>query len=294
MIVVIMGGISAEREVSLQSGQAIFNALQQHYPQVQVLDWTGDNLDELLALKPTKVFIALHGGDGEDGRLQQLLEEHAIAYTGSDAHCSQNALDKAKTQAILHKHHLPIAPSIIATKTNIPPIHFSEPFAVKPTTEGSSIGISKATKTTLNDALQLALQYSDEALIEQWIDAREITVPIITINGKHTPLPPVEITTSNEFYDYEAKYLTDATAYLCPAPISEDLTKKLQNLALEVFNVMKCKTWARVDFLVEHHTENIYILEINTVPGMTSHSLVPFSAREFGISFEQLVLNILK
>lgn len=294
MVVVITGGNSKEREVSLKSAQAVFESLQKQGIESVLFDWRGDNFSKILTLNPERVFIAVHGKGGEDGVLQQLLEEHNIAYSGSGVQASHIAMDKAQTQTLLAQHHLPVAAHYILRRDHpLPTPNFPPPYAVKPTTEGSSIGISKADATTLDEAIATAFCHSDEVLIEQWIAGRELTVAVLEIEGKPQALSVVEIQVDAPFYDYHAKYESNTTHYTAPADISTELTQTLQQLALQAFTTIGCKGWARVDFLLDATTHQPYILEINTVPGMTSHSLVPMSAKASGIDFDALVLAIL-
>lgn len=290
MIAVLMGGNSAEREVSLNSGEAVFQALKNQKIDCFKFDWSGNNLDELWSHSFDKAFIVLHGRGGEDGYIQKQLEDRNIAYTGSDSMASEHCMDKAKTKAIWSEHNLPLSPSVVA-KINqpIPNIDFSMPWAVKPILEGSSIGISKVEKPTeLTQALNLAWEYDNEALIEKWITGDEYTVAIL----KGKALPVIRIQATHDFYDYESKYHSNETQYLCPCGLTKSEEKILQSIALQAFEVMGAKTWGRVDFILDK--DNIpYLLEINTVPGMTSHSLLPMAANALGLSFEQLVLSVL-
>lgn len=290
MIAVLMGGISAEREVSLNSGEAVYQALKKQGIDCFKFDWLGDNLDELWPHSFDKAFIVLHGRGGEDGYIQKQLEDRNIAYTGSDSSASERCMDKAKTKTIWSKHNLPLSPSVVAKiNQKTPNIDFSMPWAVKPILEGSSIGISKVEKSTqLDQALALAWEYDDYALIEKWITGDEYTVAIL----KGEALPMIRIRADHDFYDYESKYHSNNTQYLCPCGLSESEEKTLQSIALQAFNVMGAKTWGRVDFILDKENKP-YLLEINTVPGMTSHSLVPMAANTAGMSFEQLVLSVL-
>ncbi len=297
MIVVAMGGYSAEREVSLESGQAVYEALGRLGLPAVLFDYSGDNFSELLALHPTLVFNALHGRGGEDGEIQHLLDHHHIPYTGCNAEVANTTMHKGKTQHILTSHNLPVAKHIVLTQDMLMNFNYQEhnlrpPFAVKPVSEGSSIGISKASVDTLQDALKLAFSYDAEVMVEEWITGQELTVPIIAIDNLPTTLPPIEIITTEEFYNYQAKYQSDSTQYLCPAPVSQNISTELSTLALQAFMVLGCKDWARVDFLLQPEDGQLYILEINTIPGMTSHSLLPQSAKEYGLSFDALVRTI--
>ncbi len=290
MIAVLLGGNSAERDVSLNSGEAVYQALQEAGVECFKFDWQGDNLDQLWARSFDKAFIVLHGRGGEDGYIQGELEKRGIAYTGSNAKASKIGMDKAQTKALWRTHQLPLAPSVVASKgQELPAVEFDLPWAVKPTLEGSSIGISKVNHVDeLDAALALAWGYDDQVLIEQWIDGGEYTVSLLNAQA----LPAIHIVTDAEFYNFESKYLSDDTRYLCPAGLAPALEEQLQTLALQAFEALGCEGWGRVDFILDK-AQNPYLLEVNTVPGMTSHSLVPMAAKATGISFEQLVLDIL-
>ncbi|HAE04771.1 MAG TPA: D-alanine--D-alanine ligase [Gammaproteobacteria bacterium] len=290
MIAVLMGGNSAERAVSLNSGEAVYQALKNQNIECFKFDWQGDNLDKLWSQSFDKAFIVLHGRGGEDGTIQQQLEQRNIAYTGTNSTSSEQCMNKATTKAIWAQHDLPLASSVLANKGEPTPIHdLPLPWAVKPILEGSSIGISKVTYAReLDKALALAWQYDDQALIEQWIEGEEYTVSIL---GEKT-LPVIQIIADHGFYDYESKYHSDETQYLCPCDLPNTLEQQLQSIALDAFNIMGAKTWGRVDFILDKD-QKPYLLEINTVPGMTSHSLVPMAAKATGLSFDELVLTIL-
>ncbi|HAD99404.1 MAG TPA: D-alanine--D-alanine ligase [Gammaproteobacteria bacterium] len=290
MIAVLMGGNSAERAVSLNSGEAVYQALKNQNIECFKFDWQGDNLDKLWSQSFDKAFIVLHGRGGEDGTIQQQLEQRNIAYTGTNSTSSEQCMNKATTKAIWAQHDLPLASSVLANKGEPTPIHdLPLPWAVKPILEGSSIGISKVTYAReLDKALALAWQYDDQALIEQWIEGEEYTVSIL---GEKT-LPVIQIIADHGFYDYESKYHSDETQYLCPCDLPNTLEQQLQSIALNAFNIMGAKTWGRVDFILDKD-QKPYLLEINTVPGMTSHSLVPMAAKATGLSFDELVLTIL-
>ncbi|CAC9599332.1 D-alanine--D-alanine ligase (EC 6.3.2.4) [uncultured Gammaproteobacteria bacterium] len=289
-IAVLMGGNSAEREISLNSGNAVYEALKNQGINCFKFDWQGDNLDQLWQQEFDKAFIVLHGRGGEDGYIQQQLENHQLTYTGSNTNASEQCMNKATTKTIWAQHNLPLSPSILAKMgSDIPEIDFPLPWAVKPILEGSSIGISKVNNVdALEEALTLAFKYDNTALIEQWIEGNEYTVSIL--NGK--ALPIIQIKTERKFYDYESKYHSNNTQYLHPCGLSNADEQQLQTIALQAFTVMNAKTWGRVDFILDKNNTP-YLLEINTVPGMTSHSLVPMAAKVAGLSFNQLVLEIL-
>ena len=290
MIAVLMGGYSAEREISLMSGKAVYKALLKNNVECFSFDLTEDNLDKLWIKEFDKAFIVLHGRGGEDGYIQSLLDKRKIPFTGSGVEASNLCMNKAHTKDVWLKHELPLSPSIVATQGKpIDPIDFPLPWAVKPTMEGSSIGITKVeNKNELDTALELAWQYNNEALIEHWIEGDEYTVAILG----NQALPSIKIMSDHDFYDYDSKYFSNKTEYLCPSDLSDQQEKNIRTIAMKAFNLTGASGWGRVDFILDKD-KNPYLLEINTVPGMTSHSLVPMAAKAAGMNFEQLVLKIL-
>ena len=290
MIAVLMGGYSAEREISLMSGKAVYKALLKNNVECFSFDLTEDNLDKLWIKEFDKAFIVLHGRGGEDGYIQSLLDKRKIPFTGSGVEASNLCMNKANTKDVWLKHELPLSPSIVATQGKpIDPIDFPLPWAVKPTMEGSSIGITKVeNKSELNMALELAWQYNDEALIEHWIEGDEYTVAILG----NQALPSIKIISDHDFYDYDSKYFSNKTEYLCPSDLSDQQEKNIRAIAMKAFNLTGACGWGRADFILDKD-KNPYLLEINTAPGMTSHSLVPMAAKAAGMNFEQLVLKIL-
>ena len=290
MIAVLMGGYSAEREISLMSGQAVYKALLKNNVECFSFDLTKDNLDKLWTQEFDKAFIILHGRGGEDGYIQSLLGKRKIPFTGSGVEASNLCMNKAATKDVWLKHALPLSPSIVATQGKpIDPINFPLPWAVKPTMEGSSIGITKVeNKNELEMALEIAWHYNNEALIEHWIEGDEYTVAILS----NQALPSIKIISEHDIYDYHSKYFSNKTEYLCPSDLTEQQEKNIQAIAMKAFALTGAKGWCRVDFILDED-KNPYLLEINTVPGMTSHSLVPMAAKAAGMNFEQLVLKIL-
>ncbi len=290
MIAVLMGGNSAERSVSLDGGEAVYNALKRQGVECFKFDWQGGNLDKLWSQNFDKAFIVLHGRGGEDGYIQQQLENRGIPYTGSESSASEKCMNKAITKNIWAQHNLPLSPSVLAEyDQKIPDIDFPLPWAIKPASEGSSIGISKVLNTAeLDEALALAWQYDNQVLIEQWIEGNEYTVSILNGNA----LPVIQIKVIDGFYDYASKYHSDETQYICPCGLSDIDEQHLQKIALAAFNIMDAKTWGRVDFILDQNNSP-YLLEINTVPGMTSHSLMPMATQASGINFDSLVIKIL-
>ena len=285
-----MGGYSAEREISLLSGEAVHKALIESKIDCFPFDLNDKNLDELWKIKFDKAFIVLHGRGGEDGFIQSELKKKNISFTGSNAKSSSLCMDKALTKDLWKKHNLPLSDSIVVTKgESFGSISLSLPWAVKPTLEGSSIGITKVTnESELDSALEEAFQYGNQALVEQWIDGDEYTVSILNNHA----LPSIKITSDHDIYDYHSKYFSNKTEYLCPSDLSEEQELNLQNIALKAFNITGASGWGRVDFILDKD-RNPFLLEINTVPGMTSHSLVPMAAKASNMSFNELVFRIL-
>ena len=285
-----MGGYSAEREISLLSGNAVYQALIDSKIDCFSFDLNDKNLDELWKMKFNKAFIVLHGRGGEDGFIQSELNKKNIPFTGSNAKSSALCMDKAITKDLWKKHSLPISESIVVTKGDtLESISFPLPWAVKPTLEGSSIGINQVkNESELDSTLEEAFKYGNQALVEQWIDGDEYTVSILNNNA----LPSIKITSDHDIYDYHSKYFSSKTQYLCPSDLTSQQELNLQNIALEAFNLTGASGWGRVDFILDKD-RNPFLLEINTVPGMTSHSLVPMAAKASNMRFNDLVIKIL-
>jgi D-alanine-D-alanine ligase len=291
-VAVLFGGRSAEREVSLKSGAAVLAALQRSGVDAHAFDPAQRELSDLKKEKFDRVFIALHGRFGEDGTVQGALELMGIPYTGSGVMASAIAMDKWRTKLIWQATGLPM-PEYEALSApsdwNALADHLDLPMFVKPANEGSSVGISKVkTVEELPAAYAEAAKHDKVVIAESYVSGGEYTVTIL--NGR--ALPVIKIEPANEFYDYEAKYLRDDTRYLCPCGLSAEQESEMQRLAQEAFSVIGCQGWGRVDFL-RGEDGKPYLLEINTSPGMTDHSLVPMAAKHAGINFEQLVLEIL-
>ena len=290
MIAVLMGGNSAEREVSLVSGEAVYQSLIRQEIECFKFDWQGDNLAKLWDETFDLAFIILHGRGGEDGYIQMQLEKRDIAYTGSNSQSSANGMNKHLSKKIWQNSELPLASSILVDRKGIvPDINFALPWAVKPVCEGSSIGISKVTKTQeLGQALELAWQYDDQVLVERWIEGDEYTVAILGDKA----LSVIKIVSDQDFYNYDSKYHSNTTQYLCPCGLNSSQELHIQALALKAFDSIGAHGWGRIDFIVDKKNKP-YLLEINTVPGMTSHSLVPMAAKADEISFDQLIKCII-
>jgi D-alanine-D-alanine ligase len=287
-IAVLMGGLSAEREVSLSSGAAVLDALKDAGYNVMPVVYDGPRLvQDLCEIKPDMVFLALHGKFGEDGTVQGLLETMGLTYTGTGVTGSAIAMDKAITKKLLKYHDIPTAEFMVLRKDSDTSAvgRIGYPVVVKPSTQGSTIGMSFVySADELAPALELAFLHDMEAVVEKYIEGREVTAGIL---GDHA-LPLVEIVPKSGVYDYDAKYLTHDTKYVCPAELDEALEKRLKALAKEVFSVLQGYGYARVDFRVDKDG-NPYVLEMNTLPGMTSTSLLPKAAAAAGLSFGQLI-----
>ena len=291
-VAVLFGGSSAERAVSLKSGAAVLEALQSAGVDAYGIDAGPQLAEQLLNERPDRVFIALHGRGGEDGSLQGLLESLRIPYTGSGVMASAIGMDKLRTKQIWQSLGLPTpAYAMLQDAGQCAEIveRLGAPLIIKPLHEGSSIGMAKADSLQqLQDAWQAALAYDNEALVEQWVHGAEFTVAIL--DGQ--ALPPIRLRTPHTFYDYEAKYQANDTQYLCPCGLPAEQEAQLKALSLRAFQAVGCKGWGRVD-VMQDEQGNFYLLEVNTVPGMTDHSLVPMAAKATGMSFSDLVLAIL-
>lgn len=298
---VLFGGRSAEREVSLMSGTGVLNALRSQGIDAHAFD-TGDrSLAELAAEKFDRVFIALHGRYGEDGSLQGALEQLGIPYTGSGVMASAIAMDKIMTKRIWQSQGLPTAQFKIidvatATRESLRtlPDELGLPLMMKAPHEGSTIGICKISGySDVQESFEACAKYDKTLLVEQFIAGRELTVAVIGTGLDARALPIVEIRAPQGNYDYEHKYFSDDTQYLCPAPLDAETTAKIQTLAVAAFNALGCSGWGRVDFMLRHSDNEAFLLEINTSPGMTGHSLVPMAAKAEGMSYEALCAYIL-
>ena len=292
-VAVLFGGRSAEREVSLKSGSAVLAALKRSGVDAHAFDPAERDLSDLRKEGFDRAFIALHGRYGEDGTVQGALELMGIPYTGSGVLASALAMDKWRTKLVWQAAGLSIpAYELLTAGSDFEAVvqRLGLPLFVKPANEGSSVGISKVKQAgELRTAFEAAAEHDKLVLVEQCISGGEYTAAIV---GGHA-LPVIKIEPANEFYDYEAKYLRDDTRYLCPCGLSPEKEKEMQHLAQLAFALIGGQGWGRVDFLMDEAGKP-YLLEINTAPGMTDHSLVPMAARQAGMSFEQLVLRVLE
>jgi len=296
-VAVLFGGTSAEREVSLSSGKAVLKALVAQGINAVAVDPKIDDISLLKKQGFDRAFIVLHGRGGEDGVIQGFLTTLGIPFTGCDVLSSAIAMDKSKTKQIWQSQQLPTAKYKIISKENFNESHcstiindLSGSVMVKPINEGSSIGMAKASNTEqLITALQEAFKFDDKVLLEAWITGQEFTVAML--NGE--TLPAIRMHTDNEFYDYQAKYQSTETQYFCPCGLEDKALAELNKIANDAFLAIGCSGWGRVDFMLDE-LGNWYLLEVNTVPGMTPTSLVPKAAKQAGYSFEELVVEILK
>ncbi|GLY59836.1 D-alanine--D-alanine ligase [Pectobacterium carotovorum subsp. carotovorum] len=299
-VAVLLGGTSAEREVSLLSGQAVLAGLKEAGINAHAVDTRDVSVTTLKEEGFTKIFIALHGRGGEDGTLQGVLEFLGLPYTGSGVMASALTMDKLRTKQVWQSVGLPVSPYVALDRRQYSETaanallakftHLGLPLIVKPSREGSSVGMSKVnTLSELPAALEEAFRHDDDILIEKWLSGPEYTVAIL---GDDV-LPSIRIQPAGTFYDYEAKYLSDDTQYFCPSGLPDEQEQALAGLAMAAYRAVGCSGWGRVDFMLDSDGA-FYLLEVNTSPGMTSHSLVPMAARQRGLTFSQLVVKILE
>ncbi len=304
-VAVLFGGASAEREISLMSGAAVLKALQSQGEKLgfatQAFDPSERDLGDLKREGFTAAHIALHGRYGEDGTVQGALELLGIPYTGSGVMASAIAIDKRMTKRIWESHGLPTPTWRLAKNASETEAAFEffqaggHKMIVKPALEGSSLGLTRVTTAAQCEAaFAAASQLDGQALCEAWIEGDEVTCAVLEVNGKPTALPLIRIAAPDGDYDFQNKYYTDDVKYHVPSglPLAEE--GAIQNLVLRAFKAIGCRGWARADVMIDSKTRKPYLLEINTSPGMTSHSLVPMAAKAIGLSFEQLCMNILQ
>jgi D-alanine-D-alanine ligase len=291
-VAVLMGGLSAEREISLLSGEAVLAALKSKGVDAYGVDVSESIISDLERENYSRAFIVLHGRGGEDGTIQALLKLMSVPYTGSGVMASSLAMDKLKTKQIWLAMGLPtpdfcVLDSEESCKQALE--RLSLPLIVKPVLEGSSIGMSKVeTDDELVPAWRKAQQCGGTVIAEQWIEGDEYTAAVLD----DQVLPMIKLKTSHKFYDYDAKYEAFDTQYICPCGLAKEQEAKFSTLTIQAFNAVSASAWGRVDFMVDKNMQP-WLIEVNTVPGMTDHSLVPMAAKQAGISFEDLVLKIL-
>ena len=296
-VAVLMGGRSAEREVSLMSGSGVLKALQDRGVDAHAFDPARQGMDQLKVQGFDRCFIALHGRYGEDGTVQGALELLGIPYTGPGVMASSIAVDKIMTKRIWRFEGLPtpdwrMVASVDETRAAFEAL--GAPMIVKPAREGSSIGMAKVmTADECAAAYALAAKYDPEVLCEQFISGDETTCPVLGTGPQARALPVIRIVAPEGNYDYQNKYFTDTTQYHCPSGLPVGEEAEIQRIVVKAFRALGCRGWARADIMIRASDRKPFLLEINTSPGMTSHSLVPMSARASGISYEDLCLGLL-
>ncbi|WP_036104612.1 D-alanine--D-alanine ligase [Lysobacter capsici] len=298
-VAVLMGGTSAEREVSLDSGRGVLEALRSRGVDAFAVDGIPALIEAIRVGSVDRVFNILHGnkGGGEDGVLQGVLEAFGVPYTGSDVLGSALAMDKIRTKQVWMAAGLPTPRYRRIAKGD--DVHAAAkaiglPVIIKPSSEGSSVGVSRVLKDAdIDEAVELAARYPGEMLMEQMVIGDELTVAVL-INGEgYTALPSIRIVPKGEWYDYHAKYIADDTQYLCPGLEGVD-EAEIRRMAMEAFVAAGCKGWGRVDVMRDRDSGQMYLIEVNTAPGMTSHSLVPKAARQVGIEYDELCWRVLE
>ena len=294
IVAVTMGGVSSEREVSLQSGEAVFGAMQRLGIDARLIDLKPDNLLSILAQNFDRVFNILHGTWGEDGVIQGVFRSMNIPYTGSSVCASAVTMDKVLSKQIWNTVGLPTADYVVITHQRELaklPDKLGLPLFIKPAAQGSSVGVRRVDEEgQLLDAYLNAAQFGPLVIAEEFLGGAELVVAIVA--GETLPIVRIEAHNA-DFYDYRAKYLSSHTQYFCPCGLAEQEEREIQKLAAEGFSALHASGWGRVDLKISDAGEPM-LLEVNTVPGMTSHSLVPMAAAAFGWSFDDLVLKILE
>ncbi len=289
-IALLSGGDSEERDISIKSGLAVYQALKNLNYEVSLIDPI--NTDLCTLVNYDAAFICLHGKNGEDGKIQSLLELLKVPFTGSASTASMLAMNKFYSKLVWNDHALITPKFLILNKTNLDYkkiiTHLSDPFIVKPSSSGSSFGINLVkNKDDLILAFTDASKYDPTVIAEEFIEGREFTVSILG----NKSLGVLEISSKNEFYDYNAKYVSNETVFSKPTDLNSAVLEKMENIALSAFTSIGCSGWGRVDFMMDKKF-NLYLIEVNTVPGMTDHSLFPLAARNAGLNFEETVQHI--
>lgn len=294
---VLLGGKSGEREISLMSGQGVLEALRSKQVNAHPFDPAKQTMAELVAQQFDRVFIALHGRFGEDGTMQGLLEQMNLPYTGSGVLASALAIDKQATKRLWSSFNLATPKfAMLHAQSDLNQIvkELGLPIIVKPAREGSSLGLSKVTKAEdLQKAYELAAKLDRDVMAEQCIIGEELTCPIVGDGEYAQALPVIRIVAPDSNYDYHNKYFSDDTRYLCPTGLDISVEEKVQALALSAYKALGCKGWGRADVLIDKASGQPYLLEMNTAPGMTGHSLVPMAAKAAGVDYADLVLWLL-
>ena len=300
-VAVLMGGSSAERNVSLMSGEGVLKALLSKGVDAHAFDPAEREMSDLRRAGFARCFIALHGRHGEDGTVQGALELMGIPYTGSGVMASSVAMDKVMTKRIWLAENLPTPPHVwlgpgdqSVERIQSVAQQIGLPLIVKPPREGSSIGVTKVSHPEqLVDAVRLAAEYDPDVLCETFIEGIEVTCPILGVGANARALPVIRIAAPEGAYDYQNKYFTDDVKYHCPSGLPAALEQEIQRIVVAAYRALGCRGWGRADLMIRASDNQPFLLEMNTSPGMTSHSLVPMSARASGLSYEQLCLHLL-
>ncbi|MES1980063.1 MAG: D-alanine--D-alanine ligase [Pseudomonadota bacterium] len=297
-----MGGMSAEREISLMSGSGVLQALKSRGVDAYAFDPAERDLGELKKEGFDRCFIALHGRFGEDGTVQGALELLGIPYTGSGVMASSMAIDKVMTKRVLLAEGLPTPKYVLLRRgaysvadVDAVPTTLGLPLIVKPAREGSSIGLTKVVDASgMTAAVEQAAKLDADILCEQFISGDEVTCPVLGSGPDAKALPVIRIVAPEGNYDYQNKYFTDTTQYIVPCGLPAGEETVIQDMVVKAYRTLNCRGWARADVMIDRTTRKPYLLEINTSPGMTGHSLVPMSARAAGLSYEDLCIELLK
>ncbi len=300
-VAVLLGGRSAEREISLMSGQGVLAALKSQGVDAHAFDPSEEDISELKKQGFARCFIALHGRLGEDGALQGALELLGIPYTGSGVLASAIAMDKVMTKRVWIAEGLPTPRYVRLTprqqdraSIQAVPDQLGLPLIVKPPREGSSIGVSKVQGySEMDEAVKLSSQYDPDVLCEEFIDGDEVTCAVLGRGESAVALPVIRIAAPEGSYDYQNKYFTDDVKYHCPSGLPEAEEREVQRIVVEAYRALGCRGWGRADLMIRRTDRKAFLLEMNTSPGMTSHSLVPMSAKASGLSYEQLCVHLL-
>ena len=300
-VAVLMGGRSGEREVSLMSGQGVLAALRARGVDAHAFDPAERPMDDLKREGFARCFIALHGRFGEDGTVQGALELLGIPYTGSGVMASSMAIDKVMTKRVWHAEGLPAPRHVLlrrgeftAEEVDAIPGKLGLPLIVKPAREGSSLGVTKVKSAgQIQSAVADAMALDTDVLCEQFIAGDEVTCPVLGEGAGATALPVIHIVAPDGEYDYQNKYFTDVTEYRVPCDLPAGEEAAVQALVVDAYRMLGCRGWGRVDVMIDGATRQPYLLEVNTSPGMTSHSLVPMAAKAAGTSYEDLCLELL-
>lgn len=297
-IAVLYGGVSGEREVSLSSGKGVIEALKKNGHDVTGIDFDPKKLEEIINLEADLVFIGLHGKYGEDGRIQGLLDMLEIPYVGSGVLASSLAMSKSQAKESFAASEIPVAKSemfhveteeLVSNAVSRLKEKWQTPFVIKPNREGSTLGLTIVRDhKDIEEAVKYAAGSDTEILAETFIAGRELTVPVLGRRGEERALPVIEIIPKNDLYDYESKYAPGGSEHIVPAKLEESLSEKIQGYAVKAHQSLGCETYSRVDFLLTAEGKP-YILEVNTLPGMTPTSLFPDAAKAEGISYEEMI-----